>query len=307
MKTILQKQEFYILGAILLSVASLGPSPEVGSPPEQKSASVAFFVSDRKDRPISDVKQSDLTLLDNKQPVRSVLSLKRGNQSPLRLGLLFDSSNSEQTSGLYQPELKAASELLNQVLVGPDDRVFIVKFSAIPEHPTEFMNRVQLQSYKLDLRFGGATALFDAVGFACKSRMDTDAIRPARRVLILLSDGGDNLSHINHDDAIAAAQQAGTVVFAVSTKEDSPRFSSSAPDDKRLKQIAETTGGEAFLHLRPGDVEKSFSRIREQIENMYAITFDPPEPSQRGFHPIELKFSGQDKARVRAPKGYYVK
>ena len=165
------------------------------------------------------------------------------------------------------------------------------------------MNKDELVKSKIDLTTGGGTALFDAVSFACKERMQADPTLPARRVLIILSDGGDNASHVNHDEAIAAAQKAGTVIFAVSTSEN-PNADS---DTRRLEQFADRTGGYAFSHLSPRGLPKVFSSIQEHIDNMYAVTFVPADPGKTGeYRSIELKILSDKKVKLRVPKGYYV-
>src|SRR6266496_1973817 len=142
------KKRVYILIACFLSIATLGQSPQKNSSPTQSPVNAGFFAIDRKDRSVPDVKQTDLTILEGKQPPRPVLSLKRGSELPLRLGLLIDASNSERASSIYKPEVKAASDLLNQMVSGPDDRVLMVKISTVPE-ATAFMDRGRLLSYKV--------------------------------------------------------------------------------------------------------------------------------------------------------------
>ena len=189
----------------------------------------------------------------------------------------IDTSNSERQSGLYQPGVQATSELVSQILEAPEDRVFVVNVAAIPD-VSGFMSRDEFLKFKTDLTPGGGTALFDAVYVACKERMQADPTQPARRVLVILSDGRDNMSHVTRDRAIAAAQKARTVIFAVSTGEN-PNGSS---DSSGLYWFADKTGGHAFLPPSRKGVPKVFSSIREQIENMYAVTFVPADARKPG-------------------------
>lgn len=176
-----------------------------------------------------------------------------------------------------------------------------MSFSAIP-NVSPFMNRDELVKFKINLTPGGATAIHDAVYVACNDRMQNDPTEPARRVLVVLSDGGDNLSHFTRDEAIATAQKSGTVIFAVSTSEN-PYGNQ---DSGRLEQFADRTGGQAFLHLNRRSVPKAFSSIQEQIENMFAVTFATPSTGKAGeFHSIDLTTTSNKKTKLRAPKGYY--
>jgi len=119
------------------------------------------------------------------------------------------------------------------------------------------------------------------------------------RVLVLLSDGDDNMSHVTLSDAIAAAQNTGTVIFTVST-------GTYRKGDKVLEMMASETGGDAYSGLSDTDMPKVLAKIRRQIEQMYSVTYVPPEASKVGqFRSVELKITSDKKAKVHAPRGYY--
>ena len=177
-----------------------------------------FFVDDGHDNLVTTVTASDLTIVDGKKPAQQVAAVQAAKELPLRLGVLIDTSKSQAGSKLYGPMLAAVSDLVHQLLVGDDDKVFVVSFASVP-NGTRFMNRDEMHKFKLSLTPGGGTALYDAVVLACAERMKTEAPNPSRRVLIVLSDGDDNVSHVPRARAIAAAQNSGTVIFAVSTDE----------------------------------------------------------------------------------------
>ncbi len=269
---------------------------------QRPTVTVPFFAVDGRGNDTSAGTQISVSVLDNKAPASAILAIRTARDLPLRVGILIDTSNSARLDGMHEAAVRAASQLLNQILKTSDDRAFFASFAATP-NVTALMNRDEVPKFKVDLTPGGGTALFDAVYFACTERMQADPTQPTRRVLVILSDGGDNLSHVNHDQAIAAAQKAGTVIFAVSTSE----HSKPGLDVSRLQQFAEKTGGQAFLYLNPDDLPEVFSSMRGQIENMYAVTFVPADLGKTGqYHSIELKMTSGTKVKLRAPKAYYV-
>jgi hypothetical protein len=84
---------------------------------------------------------------------------------------------------------------------GPEDRVFFLTFDVTP-HASEWLKKEQLQSTTVKVKIGGGTALYDAVAMACKQRMGPrDWRKPARRIMVLISDGEDILSHITREKA----------------------------------------------------------------------------------------------------------
>jgi VWFA-related protein len=293
----------YLLTVLLFSsVGWTQASPASSTKPDP--VTVAFFAWGHDKHPYPDLRLDDLTILDNKQPVRSITSLKKGSELPLSIGLFVDASGSQRSSELYQPGLRAATDFLNQTLKGPGDRVFVVKVTVTPE-ASEFMSRAQFANFKLNVTPKGGTALYDGVGLACDSWVKSDGPEASRRVLIVLSDGDDNQSHITRQTAIEKALQAGVVFFPVSTEDDWSAYAYGEKGNSALQHLAEETGGEAFLHLNRKKVDQSFSQILDAINNMYLVTFEPADANVKGLHRIELRTSGKDKIRLRAPKGFY--
>lgn len=294
-----------LFALLCFSTVTWAQANPASSSTDTTPVTMGFFALGHDKNPYADLKQDDLTILDNKQPVRSIASLKKGSELPLSIGLLVDVSGSQRSSEVYQPGLRAATDFLNQMLKGSlGDRVFVVKVTVIPE-ASEFMSRAQFANFKLNVTPGGGTALYDGVGLACDSWVKSDGPGASRRVLIVLSDGDDNLSHISRKTAIEKALQAGVVIFSVSTEDDWSAFAYGEKGNSSLEHLAEETGGEAFTHLSRKKIEQSFSAISEAINNMYFVTFQPADANVKGLHRIELRTSGKDTIRLRAPKGFY--
>ena len=292
------------LAIAVLSIATIAQVGPTNSSAEKEAPAVSepFFADYGHGKPAHGIKPADLTILDNKKPPLSVAAVRTAQELPLRLGVLIDTSNSQRSSRLYQPGIRAVSNLLNQMVVGADDKVFMVNFASKPDG-TDFMNRSELIKYKTNLIPGGGTALYDALYFAARSRMKGDPTWPARRALIVLSDGDDNLSHVTHDIAIAAAQEARAVVFAVSTSES--QYDNIA--NKALQQFADKTGGRVFLHLSAKDLPEVFLEIKDLIDDMNLVTYVPAERGSPGqYHSFELSAASDKKLKLHSPKGYYV-
>jgi VWFA-related protein len=131
--------------------------------------------------------------------------------------------------------------------------------------------------------------------------MGIDSPQVFRRVLVLLTDGDDNQSHVTRSEAIAAAQNSGAVIFTVSIS-----IGAYPQGDKVLEMIASETGGDAYSGLTDADMPKVFGKIKGKIDQMYSVTYVPSEVSKTGhFRPVELKIASDKKAKVHAPKGYY--
>jgi len=289
------------------AVASLpirGTGQSSPTTPVGPKVNVPFFANDEHDKPILDVTQADVAILDNKKPPHSIVGMRSATELPLRLGVLINTSGSERLSGLYQAEVEAASELLTHVLGGTEDRAFVEKFGVAPS-ATQFLTKAELRDVKLDVTPAGPSSFYDAVRFACDERMEKDPLQVARRVIVLIGDGHDNASHIDHEKAIASAQEAGAVVFLVSTF-DNPRVPSPRGNDV-LKEFADQTGGIAYLELSPKDLPNVFATIREQIRSMRVFSYVPAGPTQNGQRrTLQLKPASRRNLKLRAPKAYYL-
>lgn len=290
---------------VLFAVATGAQAgPESPGAKGQATVSMPFFVEDGHGEAISGINPSDLVITDGGKPPQSVLRVRAAKDLPLRMGVLIDTSESQGGSNLYWPAVKAASDLMKQVINSADDRVFVVTF-AVTAKGTQFMNRDQMAKFNINLALGGGTALYDAVHLACVERMKNDPTRAARRVLIVLSDGDDNLSHVTLAKTIADLHEAETVVFAISTNPAVTGLETRG--DLAMEMLASETGGSIFYNLSPKDLPKVFTKIQAQMNAMDSVTYIPSEPGKAGdFRRVEMKSATDKKHKVHAPKGYYV-
>jgi VWFA-related protein len=267
---------------------------------EQTPVSLSIFVTDAHDNPVSAISTGDVSIMDDYQRPRTVIAATR-DESPLRLGVVIDASKSQSKSELYKAGIQELNALLEQVLRRNADEAFVETFDTDPHRPTPCMRIAQLKNAGINLQTGNASALFDAIEVACKERF-TDNTSPARRVLILLTDGEDNASRISLDAAILAAQRTRTAIIAISTLEESWEHA-----DSVLRQLAEETGGYAFLGLSPKKMPMVFSKIASQLDSMVQVTYVPARSAKAGdAHQLQIKSASGRKLRVRAPKRYYV-
>jgi Ca-activated chloride channel family protein len=268
--------------------------------PNPAPVSLPFFVVDGHGNPSKGVAKEDISILDRTKHALSIETVYAAKDMPLRIGILIDVSRSAAHSDIYGPGVQATLEFLKNALSGADDKAFLVMFDATPVG-TGFMTRDQIADLKVNLPSGGGTALYDAIYVECTQRMKLDPTQPSRRVLLILSDGDDNLSHVTRDRATAAAQQARTVIFAIDTGGyGSPK------GRKVLEQITEQTGGRVFDSMGRKDLSKAFASLGSLLGNMQTIRFIPSESAPREeYRNIELKIATDNKLKVRAPKGYY--
>src|ERR1039458_7857977 len=161
----------------------------------------------------------------------------------------------------------------------------------------------KLQTAIRGLRPGGATALFDAVYFACRDKLSKDQPRHKfRRAIVIVSDGDDNQSQVTRDQALEMAQKADVVIYAISTNV----VRGETDGDKILKYLTAETGGQAFFPFKVEDLEQSFENIANELRHQYNVFYRPePLKTDGMYHTVDLKVKGRKDLVVRCRKGYY--
>ncbi len=278
---------------LLAFLGSVGAAQQSGAP----RVAIPLIAIGSHHRPTS-VTVESLVIVDQKTPVTGA-TLLRGADLPVELGVLIDASSSQSYAHL-DDFLKAAKQFVDETIRGPEDRVFFLKFETTPQ-ATGWLKKEQLQGTSVNVRVGGGTALYDALGMACKERMGPrDWQKPTRRILVLISDGDDNASHITRDEAASEALKSGAVVFTINTN-DSGIF---LKGEKVMERFANLTGGGSFSRLSRSDVPKVFASIQELIDCMYYLSYIPPDASKSAVHEVEVKPAPKEKFELSYARKY---
>ncbi len=176
-------------------------------------------VTDRQHNFITDLTRSDFTVLENDVP-QEIRFFGAETNLPLRIGLLLDTSNS------IRPRLKfeqdAATDFLDRVIERNQDMAFVMTFDNEPEVVQDYTEDLSLLTAAVrKQRAGGGTALDDAI-FQAAAKLSNPPLPKGpdpqvRRVIVVISDGDDNLSDHALSDSIEAAIRGEAAVYAVST------------------------------------------------------------------------------------------
>jgi len=280
------------------------PAEAQGPPPYQISVNVDFVVlnatvRDGKGRFASDLSEQDFQVYED--GARQTIRLFRHEDIPVTVGLVVDHS------GSMRPKLAdviAAARTFVQSS-SPDDQMFVVNFNekvalGLPDN-LPFSNRPEdLGSAIANAPTTGRTALYDAV-FEARKHLQTGSRE--KKVLIVISDGGDNASRHSQAEVLKMAEQSTTLVYTIGI------FDESDPDRNPdvLRRLAGVTGGEAFFPSEYGEVVAICERIARDIRNQYTIGYLSTSAARPGaFLSIRVAAgaAGHGKLSVRARSGY---
>lgn len=271
------------------------------------------FVSQRGE-PVTGLVASNFELRDN--GVVQQVELAAADAHPLLAVLAFDVSNS--LSGERLEGLKAASQALLDAL-RPQDEATLFTFSDEVEWlvpPTE--DKAAVRRALNRLRPGGGTLVMDALYAAITLPKST-----GRTLVVLFTDGADNMSWLNGQKVRSVAERSNALVHVVSLRarrQDAtplpmdPRGQTPLPDEMpalefedgwALKQIAETTGGRYWEAESPERLKTAFAAIAESLGRRYVLRYVPENVERAGWHRIELRLKGK-RGDVQTRRGYWV-
>jgi len=259
---------------------------------------VPVIVTDKQGRFVADLQQDQFTVFDNGR--RIAVDLFTNEDTPVTVGLVIDASGSMKTKLGFV----VAAALRFASLSNPDDELFALRFNddvrdAVADH--HFLlarDRQALEAALMGLVADGRTALYDAL-MASLERL-AEAAR-ARRVLVLISDGGDTASQATLDRVLAKARASNVTIYSIGL------FERDDPDKnpRVLKSLASATGGERFLPESAGPLMRACETIAREIRSGYTLGYTPPD-RDGAYHRlrVEVAASGQ-RLSVRTRPGYF--
>jgi Ca-activated chloride channel family protein len=268
-------------------------------------AAVFFTVTDHG-RSVSDLKPTEMSILDDKRPPATIVDFRTESHLPLRLALIIDTS--ESITDRLSFEQAAGTSFLREVLTGKDDLAFVAGFSNSVVLVQDFTHDVAPLSHGMNqLVSVGGTAIWDAVAFAAEKLVEKPEPQPVARVIVVISDGDDNASSATLKQAIDKAQRNETVVYTVSTRFDDPERWAESTGNHAMKTLAQITGGTAFFPGSTGHLKRSLADLQQVIRSRYFISYRPALFHRDG-HYRTLEITAQrdgHKLKVNARKGYY--
>ena len=285
---------------------------------------VLFTVLDRRNKLVSSLEKPDFRVLDDNIP-QDIRYFSKQSDLPLRIGMLVDTSNSIRDRIKFEQD--AADNFLFSVLRHGKDEAFVMTFDDEPQVVQPFTGDTGVLRDKIDrTRAGGGTAVYDAIYQACVQELSHPPRPPGdqpdivRRVMILISDGEDNLSTHTRAEAIEMAQRTSVVIYTISTSTqwvtlDDPSKEHSGnrkyhltEGDKVLQTLAEETGGRAFYPYHVDDLDQSFQDIGDELRNQYSVAYNPTNHSLDGrYHKIRIETPDHKGYQVRARRGYFAR
>ena len=233
---------------------------------------------------------------------RQSIRFFRHEDVPAAIGLIVDNSGSMSR----KKNAVTAAALTFVHSSNPGDQMFVVNFNehaslGLPSGTPFSANAAELEEALNRTAPDGRTALYDAIETGITQLRNATL---ERKVLIVISDGGDNASHTTFDQVLTRAARTGITIYTIGLfdEDDTDR------NPGVLRKIAQITGGDSFVAHEIGQVWPICRRIAEEIRNRYTIGYAPSNPRLDGsYRKVRVSVSVRDHERysVRTRPGYF--
>ena len=287
---------------VLVTVSSLRLMAQEDKPLrlDVKLVSIFVNVTDKTGAIVAGLTQDDFKIFEDGRP-QKIAHFERQSEMPLNLTLAIDTSSSTyKDRGMEQ---QAAKKFVH-ALIRQQDRMSVIQFNTYVDELAGFTNNIGQLDRGLDhIRGSGGTALYDAIYLGSRGL----GKREGRKVLVLVSDGGDTVKGSTYEDALEQALRIEVMIYSII---DVPIAASAGRDlggENAMITLAEQTGGKSF-YAYEGGLDKAFQRVSDDLRTQYLIGYYPrnQEPG-REFHRIEVTIprAAPDAFNIRHKTGYY--
>lgn len=304
-----------LAGAAAQTPAPASPTP-FGKPPvatpelppettlkvDVKLVSVFATVVDAHGGPVGGLVKDNFSVTEDGRE-QKIAVFERESALPLSIVLAVDTSGSTRKD--LPLEVQSARHFAHTVL-RPQDALAVFSFSEIVDQLVSFTPSLRDIDRGLDrIRTGSATALFDAVMLGSNALEE----RRGRKVMVVITDGGDTASRVDYQEALRAAQEAEAIVYSIIVVPVEANAGRELGGEHALIQLSEDTGGKHYYAASAAGLDAAFRQISDELRTQYLIGYYPSQKlTDSEFRRIVVKVQSPNAppgVQVRHRAGYY--
>jgi Ca-activated chloride channel family protein len=259
-------------------------------------------VKDQSGALVSSLEKGDFEVRDN-GVVQQVAVFERQTDQPLSVAVMIDNSGSTAKDLKYETD--SVTRFLRALLRegNPEDAASLYSFNWEIVKQNGFTRNVTAIERSLRaLRGEAGTSLYDAILLASRDIED----RPGRKVLVIVTDGGDTTSRSDFQRATEAAQLADAVIYPVLVVPITNDAGRNVGGENALTTLSQRTGGRVFEPSLGAALDQAFDQILRDLRTQYLIAYYPrnvPLTRER-FHSLDISLT-KPGLQVKARNGYY--
>jgi Ca-activated chloride channel homolog len=284
--------------------ASAGAPPAADSPDttfkvDVKLVNVFVTVTDEHGAPVAGLNKEDFAVKENDNE-QKIAVFGRESALPLSIVLAIDTSLSTRKD--LPLELSSARRFVHTIL-RPVDAISLYAFSETVSEITKFTSDPKEIDRAIDrIRLGSATALYDALYLGSHALLP----RQGRKVMVVITDGGDTVSSVNYREAVRAAQEAEAILYSIIIVPVEASAGRDTGGEHALIQLSADTGGRYFYATSVSQIDDAFRKISDELRTQYLLAYYPSQRlADSDYRRIQVTVHGTDADKVRHRTGYY--
>ncbi|HKR67122.1 MAG TPA: VWA domain-containing protein [Thermoanaerobaculia bacterium] len=252
------------------------------------------LVSDRGGAPVTDLKESDFTILERGQP-QKITSFNYASNLPIAVGVLLDQSGSMKER---MTDAKSAAVEFFKSIIKKNDRAFIGAFASDPAKNAPFVSDLSTLEAQVDAigEAAGMTSLYDAIVTGLYRFRNVQG----RKAMIIITDGDDTSSRLSYDDMLSYARAARVPLYFIGIGFGLGDFGGPG----MMKSLAAETGGAAYFIRGTKQLGETYQKLEAELRSQYLLTYHTESTKKdQSYRPIEVKVNRPD-AKVRTIRGF---
>ena len=287
---------------LVLSLVSPAQESDTTFKVDVKLVNVFVTVTDQRGAPIGGLKKDNFELQeDGKQ--QKIAVFDKESALPLSIVLAVDTSLSTRKD--LPLELASARRFAHAIL-RPVDALSLYQFSEIVSELTSFTSDLRAIDRAIDrIRLGSATALYDALFLGSQAL----ELRQGRKVMVVITDGGDTMSKVDYQEAVREAETAEAILYSIIVVPIEASAGRDTGGEHALIQLSQDTGGKYFYASSLPQLDDAFRQISDELRTQYLLAYYPSQRlSNSQLRRIQVGVTGTAEVptyHVRNRAGYY--
>jgi Ca-activated chloride channel homolog len=285
-----------------LSLAALAQESDSTFKVDVKLVNVFVTVTDDHGSPIASLKKENFQLREDGND-QKIAVFDKESALPLSIVLAIDTSLSTRKD---LPLELASARRFTHAILRPVDALSLYQFSETVSELTSFTSDLKTIDHGIDkIRMGSATALYDALF------LGAEALEPrqGRKVMVVITDGGDTMSKVDYKEAVRAAETAEAILYSIIVVPIEASAGRDTGGEHALIQLSADTGGKYFYAASLSQLDEAFRQISDELRTQYMLAYYPSQRlADSDFRRIQVTVAGlpaDTSFKVRHRTGYY--
>ena len=287
---------------LVLCLVSVAQESDSTFKVDVKLVNVFVTVTDNHGAPIASLKKDNFQLKEDSLEQKIAVFDK---ESALPLSIVLSVDTSLSTRKDLPLELASARRFAHAIL-RPVDALSLYQFSETVSELTSFTADLKVIDRGIDrIRMGSATALYDAIFLGAQALEP----RVGRKVMVVITDGGDTMSKVDYQEAVRAAETAEAILYSIIIVPIEASAGRDTGGEHALIQLSADTGGKYFYASSLSQLDEAFRQISDELRTQYLLAYYPSQRlSDSDFRRIQVTVAGlpaDSGFKVRHRTGYY--